>query len=139
CHDHKRDPIPQKDYYRLLAYFNDVSSMNRDNLRKASTGGAREGLLKDKQRREAAAYTKLYALQQDMLAAIKKKKGVDLAALVGTDMEDLSFRYYRDAWHELPDFVPLVPVHQGKLAGNRFTLDAAPEKDRIGMVFEGKL
>jgi len=25
CHDHKRDPIPQADYYRLLAFFADVS------------------------------------------------------------------------------------------------------------------
>jgi hypothetical protein len=24
CHDHKRDPIPQADYYRLLAFFTDV-------------------------------------------------------------------------------------------------------------------
>ncbi len=24
CHDHKKDPIPQKDYYRLLAFFHDV-------------------------------------------------------------------------------------------------------------------
>src|SRR5439155_27249244 len=24
CHDHKRDPIPQADYYRLLAFFADV-------------------------------------------------------------------------------------------------------------------
>ena len=24
CHDHKYDPIPQKDYYRLFAYFNSV-------------------------------------------------------------------------------------------------------------------
>jgi len=32
CHDHKIDPIPQKDYYRLLAFFQDVQrfSNNRD-------------------------------------------------------------------------------------------------------------
>jgi hypothetical protein len=24
CHDHKRDPIPQRDYYRLLAFFHNV-------------------------------------------------------------------------------------------------------------------
>ena len=31
CHDHKRDPIPQKDYYRLLAFFQDVTNMNNKN------------------------------------------------------------------------------------------------------------
>jgi hypothetical protein len=25
CHDHKLDPIPQKDYYRLLAFFQGVN------------------------------------------------------------------------------------------------------------------
>jgi hypothetical protein len=31
CHDHKRDPIPQRDYYRLLAFFQDISNMNTKN------------------------------------------------------------------------------------------------------------
>ena len=25
CHDHKIDPIPQKDYYRLLAFFHNIN------------------------------------------------------------------------------------------------------------------
>ena len=25
CHDHKIDPIPQKDYYRLLAFFQNIN------------------------------------------------------------------------------------------------------------------
>ena len=37
CHDHKKDPIPQKDYYRLLACFSDVTDMNRDNLKRVAT------------------------------------------------------------------------------------------------------
>jgi Protein of unknown function (DUF1549)/Protein of unknown function (DUF1553)/Planctomycete cytochrome C len=34
CHDHKVDPIPQKDYYRLLAFFQDIVDPNTKNLRK---------------------------------------------------------------------------------------------------------
>ena len=34
CHDHKVDPIPQKDYYRLLAFFQDIVDPNAKNLRK---------------------------------------------------------------------------------------------------------
>ncbi len=140
CHDHKKDPIPQRDYYRLLAYFRDVTDMSRENLRKVSTGGpAREALVKSKQAREARAYQKVHALEQELLAEVARKKGADVSAFVGSDIEDLTFRYYRDAWHELPDFAPLTPVHEGKLAGGRFTLEAAPEKDRMALVFEGKL
>ncbi len=32
CHDHKVDPIPQADYYRLLAFFNDISDQDARNL-----------------------------------------------------------------------------------------------------------
>ena len=35
CHDHKKDPIPQKDYYRLLAFFHDVTHQDGRNTRKA--------------------------------------------------------------------------------------------------------
>jgi hypothetical protein len=34
CHDHKVDPIPQSDYYRLLAFFIDVTDQDGKNLRK---------------------------------------------------------------------------------------------------------
>ena len=34
CHDHKKDPIPQADYYRLLAFFQDVTNMNDRSTRK---------------------------------------------------------------------------------------------------------
>jgi hypothetical protein len=35
CHDHKKDPIPHRDYYRLLAFFNDVTNQDGRNTRKA--------------------------------------------------------------------------------------------------------
>ena len=34
CHDHKIDPIPQKDYYRLLSFFQNIGDPNAKNLRK---------------------------------------------------------------------------------------------------------
>ncbi len=30
CHDHKFDPIPQRDYYRLFAFFNELDEVNID-------------------------------------------------------------------------------------------------------------
>jgi hypothetical protein len=35
CHDHKKDPIPQRDYYRLLAFFGDVTDQDGRNIRRA--------------------------------------------------------------------------------------------------------
>ena len=35
CHDHKVDPIPQRDYYRLLAFFIDVTHPDGKNLQES--------------------------------------------------------------------------------------------------------
>jgi hypothetical protein len=140
CHDHKKDPIPQRDYYRLLAYFAGVTDMNRENLRRAPAGGpGREKLLRERQEREARLFLRAHALEQEALAEVAKRKGVDASAFVGSDLEGLTYRYYRDAWHELPDFAPLTPLHQGDLPAGLVTLDAAPEKERMALVFEGRL
>jgi hypothetical protein len=38
CHDHKADPISQRDYYRLLAFFIDVTPSDGKSLRKVANG-----------------------------------------------------------------------------------------------------
>jgi hypothetical protein len=38
CHDHKVDPIPQRDYYRLLACFIDVTQPDGKSLKKVKAG-----------------------------------------------------------------------------------------------------
>ncbi len=43
CHDHKVDPIPQRDYYRLLAFFTDVAPSDGKNLTKVA-GGSSAGM-----------------------------------------------------------------------------------------------
>ena len=39
CHDHKVDPIPQADYYRLLAFFKDIDRPGRQEPEDRSTTG----------------------------------------------------------------------------------------------------
>ena len=41
CHDHKVDPIPQSDYYRMLAFFRDVTHPDGKNLKKLAGGPGR--------------------------------------------------------------------------------------------------
>jgi Protein of unknown function (DUF1549)/Protein of unknown function (DUF1553)/Planctomycete cytochrome C len=38
CHDHKVDPIPQRDYYRLLAFFRNVTHSDGKDLKDAGSG-----------------------------------------------------------------------------------------------------
>jgi mono/diheme cytochrome c family protein len=65
CHDHKIDPFPQKDYYRLLAFVHNVQRYSpRTALRTLGTAADRE-----RQKEEIAAYEKkLAAVTADMKA-----------------------------------------------------------------------
>jgi hypothetical protein len=142
CHDHKRDPIPQRDYYRLLAFFQDVTNQDGKNLRRVPDEEARreqERLLRDKQIREGKLYQEIYQIEQKFAAALAEKKGIKDAALPKSDMVDLHYRFYRDTWEKLPDFDSLKFEAEGSIAHNFFTLAPASRLEAIGLVFEGKL
>jgi mono/diheme cytochrome c family protein len=130
CHDHKKDPLPQKDYYRLLAVFRDITDMNRENLRKFVTPEDEARLaaqVKARQAENAKLYARLFALEQKSEGAVR------------SDLIGLRYRFYRDAWHALPDFDAIEPLTQGEVPSERISLAAAPRTDGIGLVFEGKL
>ncbi len=42
CHDHKKDPLPQADYYRFLAFFSDVTNQDGHNTRRVGNGPGTE-------------------------------------------------------------------------------------------------
>ncbi len=142
CHDHKKDPIPQRDYYRLLACFSDITDMNVSNLRKIATPQERrqhEQALVAKQQREGKLYQEQYRIEQRFLAALASKKGIPAGRLIGSDMVDLSYRFYRDTWDKLPDFDALKVEDSGSVANGYFSLAPASRTEAIGLVFQGKL
>lgn len=75
CHDHKKDPLPHRDYYRLLAFFRDVTDMNGRNTRivaDAAQQATQRRLIAEKEAREARLYGEIFGLQQQFLAAWRK-------------------------------------------------------------------
>jgi hypothetical protein len=74
CHDHKYDPISQKDFYRLFAFFNNVPEKGLD-----GANGNAEPLLPLANKAEEAKLTKLKA---DLAAAESKLKTVEDEAAV---------------------------------------------------------
>jgi hypothetical protein len=144
CHDHKKDPIPQKDYYRLLAFFQDVTDMNAQNLRRLATAtDAREKdrLLAEKQAHDAKLYSEIYQLEQRLIGslAVSSPSGFDASKVVSEDVVDLRYRFYRDTWTQLPDFDTLKVEDEGRVGSNRFSLAPASRKEAMGLVFTGKL
>ena len=143
CHDHKRDPIPQEDYYRLLAFFQDVTNMNDRMTRKVMDNVESEKLKEELARKEAhenELYNQLFRIEENFKLALMKKDGLRTATGVRVpDLVELSFKFYRDTWKNLPDFDLIKHETEGRLADGFFSLKPASRKHAIGLVFEGKL
>lgn len=141
CHEHKRDPIPQRDYYRLLAVFRDITDMNGKNTRRISEGEQRaayERQVAAKAARETQLYGELYHLRQTLLAAWRKSSGTEAAGWE-SDLTELRYRFYRDTWDSLPDFPSLKAEDEGTVASRFISLEPASRQEAIGLVFEGQL
>src|SRR5262249_837214 len=71
CHDHKIDPIPQTDYYRLLAFFEDVRPYSNDeNVHTSST--LRDIAAPETQARYDLALREREARATELQAAMKR-------------------------------------------------------------------
>jgi Protein of unknown function (DUF1553)/Protein of unknown function (DUF1549)/Planctomycete cytochrome C len=92
CHDHKRDPIPQADYYRLLAFFADVprfdgnmdtrSAIAVTDITPPDQRGTYEEGLKKREARKAELTTAMTKIEDE---AIKKMPAEDQRAAEGAD------------------------------------------------------
>jgi len=145
CHDHKIDPLPQRDYYALLAYFHNVTPMGNggDQIERplfadAAARRDHEARVADLARRRDAAQAAVTALETRFRTRLEAEGGGSSA---GGDIDDLAFRFYRDTWERLPDFDSLKPEDRGTLPAGLFDIAAAPSlrPDHFGYVFTGFL
>jgi hypothetical protein len=92
CHDHKVDPIPQSDYYKLLAFFRDIrpfsdtrgvmSSTNTTDITPPEKRAGYEAELKERQAKVAELTKTLTAIENE---AIKKMPAEDQRAAEGAE------------------------------------------------------
>ena len=145
CHDHKIDPLPQRDYYALLAYFHNITPMGNggDQIERPlfadeAARRAHEAQVADLARRRDEAQAAVTAIEGRFRAALERESGT---APEGGDIDDLAFRFYRDTWERLPDFDALKPEDRGTLPAGLFDIGAAPSlrPDHFGYVFTGFL
>lgn len=145
CHDHKIDPIPQKDYYSMLSFFHGITSNG--------TGGPNV----ERQLFPDAASKQKYDEQQQALETRRNQTQASITAIedefrtkyeqsassvdqvAQMDLDDLEYRFYRDQWDKLPDFDSLKPETVAKLPGGRFDISPATRETDFGFVFTGIL
>jgi hypothetical protein len=145
CHDHKIDPITQRDYYSLLSFFHAITPMvtrgpqiERTIFPDDAARRQYEAAVADLERRRNAAQQAVTAIETRFRERWVTESGVEPGPV---DLDDLSYRFYRDTWTVLPAFDELKPEDTGSLPGNLFDLDVAPSlrPEQFGYVFTGFL
>jgi hypothetical protein len=144
CHDHKIDPIPQTDYYGMVAFFQNIQPM--------SNGGPNiERPLFQDQQAEAEYRQRTAELEQHRNEVQQQITQIETAfraaysqrekqnSLAANDLDQLTFRFYRDSWTALPDFDNLKAETTGKVPGGLFDIGLRTRDSAIGFVFEGIL
>ena len=143
CHDHKLDPIPQKDYYRFLSFFQNVNHYRNGGptdeavlFADAGSRAALEEAGRDLTRKRDGVQAAVTAIEDEFRAGYGRING---GKFIAPDIEDLSYRFYRDTWEEIPDFDTLKVEGSGKLPDGLFDLAPRTRDDSFGFVFEGML
>lgn len=142
CHDHKIDPIPQRDYYQLVAFFNGTTNMGNggpdvetpifENEAARAEYKARVKALEEKRN---GVQAEILALEKDFQEAFAKNPAAGSAA--GSDLDELEYAYYRDSWERLPDFKSIKAEETGKLPEQKFDLKPSTRDSGFGFVFKG--
>lgn len=147
CHDHKKDPIPQEDYYRFMAFFHGVTDMSVNghltDVSSPAERAERERLEAEKRADEDRVLLELDGIETRFRRASYERtlaehrdsaQGPEPGVLL-----DLEYSFYRDTWERIPDFEMIRAEDEGPLPLGRIDLDVATRREAIGIVYRGDL
>ena len=142
CHNHKIDPIPQADYYKLVAFVRNLIPMasNGPNIEQElfsnqEKKAAHEAAVKKQQEEANQVQLEISTIEDKFLKLYQEES----EATAKSDIDDLEYRYYRDSWQKLPDFDNLKPETVGKIESGFFDTSLTTRDTAFGFVFLGKL
>lgn len=140
CHDHKGDPISQKDYFSFMAFFHGLSDYRTEGtlveIITAEERSKYEAALASHEDALSEAAARVVAFEQEYLRRDAERSG---AAGIAADLTDLSYRFYRDKWTALPDFEGIRHEDEGRLPGGLFDLSPATREEYFGFRFDGRI
>lgn len=145
CHDHKIDPIPQKDYYSMVAFFHGITpngtsgpNVERQIFEDDAARQRFDEQVRALESRRNETQTALSAIEAEFRAKYDQLPGIGGPA-AQVDVDELEYRFYRDHWDRLPDFDNLKAETVAKLPLGKFDISPATRKTDFGFVFNGML
>lgn len=143
CHDHKIDPIPQRDYFRMLAFIDNVTDMHTTNITRSILAGEARAEFEERVRGREADIARLdrrvKRMESDFLEAYAARHPEVRGNAHAPDMRGVRYRYFRDTWDRLPDFDQIKHEDEGVLEHGFFDLAVRTRDEAFGFVFEGDL
>jgi mono/diheme cytochrome c family protein len=140
CHNHKIDPIAQKDYYKMVAFLHGINHYR---------GGGPDDVRPVGNATQMEAYKKLLEAHEEKLTKIQatltaiendfRKLYTPGAQAIGNDLDELTYKFYRNAWTKLPDFTQFKPEDEGKLPKKLFDISPRTRNEAFGFVYDGLL
>jgi cytochrome c553 len=139
CHDHKLDPIPQKDYYRFLSFFH--------NINRFKNGGDTDEALfftsaeqKHEYERKVQELDNKRKENQSKIEAMEGVHSTLRAKLYHPeDLSDIEYRYYEDNLDGVPNFDKIKPTAKGKLDKHYIDLSFRKRDEKFGAVITATL
>ncbi len=139
CHDHKLDPIPQKDYYKFVAIFHNINRFRNG----GPTDEARYFPTMEAQREYERTMADLNARRKENLAKIAeidtaiKAKGPEVCN--PGDLAEVSYRYFERDWKRIPDFENEPVIASGTLNPPFISTKLRQRNEDFAIEFSGKL
>ena len=144
CHDHKIDPITQKDYYSLASFFSGIRPITRGGGPSIERVIFESEAAKQKYEADVAKLNHERNAVQAQVRAFedefrKKYEKISLAEVQQPDLANLEYRFYRDTFEKLPEFDNLKAETVEKLDPPYFDIRPATRENFFGFVFVGEL
>ena len=140
CHNHKIDPIPQADYYRLLSFFQGINHFRN--------GGPTDekpvfDTTSEKTRYDAevAAFDARRDVGRKRLGELQAAYGKrrDRDAIANADLSDVRWVSYASIGNNIPDFAAAKPTGNGALSPALFDVAPARGKGNIAIGYDATL